>query len=48
MTRLDCAIELLRFLCKDASINGAVAIDKMEAVARAIMELGRGEGADAK
>ncbi len=48
MTRLDCAIELLRFLCKDASINGAVAIDKMEAVARAIMELGRGEGAGTK
>ena len=48
MTKLDCAIELLRFLCKDVSVNGAVAIDKMEALARTIMELGRGEGAGAK
>ena len=48
MTNLDCAIVLLRFLCKDASVNGAVSMDKVEAVARAIMELGRNEGADAK
>lgn len=48
MTRFDCAIELLRFLCREAFINGAVTIDKMEAVARAIMELGRGEGAGTK
>lgn len=48
MTRLGCAIELLRLLCKFASDNRVVAMDKIEAVARAIMELGRGEGADAK
>nr|DAV69835.1 MAG TPA: hypothetical protein [Caudoviricetes sp.] len=48
MTRLDCAIELLGFLCKEVSVNGTVAMDKTEAVARAIMELGRGEGAGAE
>lgn len=48
MTRLGCAIELLRLLCKFASDNGVVAMDKIEAVARAIMELGRSEGADVK
>lgn len=48
MTKLDCAIELLGFLCKEVSVNGAVAMDKTEAVARAIMELGRGERADVK
>lgn len=48
MTRFDCVIELLGLLCESASVNGAVAIDKMEAVARAIMELGRGEGAGTK
>ena len=48
MTNLDCAIELLRLLCKSASVNGAVSMDKVEAVARAIMELGRSEGAGAK
>ena len=48
MARLDCAIELLGLLCESASVNGAVSMDKVGAVARAIMELGRGEGADAK
>ena len=48
MTRLDCAIELLGLLGKSASVNGAVSMDKVEAVARAIMELGRSEGAGIK
>lgn len=48
MTRFDCVIELLGLLCESASVNGAVSMDKVEAVARAIMELGRGEGAGAK
>mgnify|MGYP006987462853 CR=1 FL=1 len=48
MTRLGCAIELLRLLCKFASDNGVVAMEKIEAVARAIMELGRSEGAGEK
>lgn len=48
MTRLGCAIELLRLLCKFASDNGVVAMEKIEAVARAIMELGRGERADVR
>lgn len=48
MTRLECAIELLGLLGKSASVNGIVSMDKVEAVARAIMELGRSEGADAK
>lgn len=48
MTRLDCEIELLGLLGKSASINGTVSTDEVEAVARAIMELGRSEGAGAK
>ena len=48
MTRLECAIELLGLLCESASVNGAVSMDKVGAVARAIMELGRGEGAGTK
>ena len=48
MTNLDCAIELLGLLSKSASVNGIVSMDKVEAVARAIMELGRSEGAGAK
>lgn len=48
MTRLDCAIELLGLLCMAVSENGLFSMDKIEAVARAIMELGRSEGADAK
>lgn len=48
MTRLECAIELLGLLCESASVNGAVSMDKVGAVARAIMELGRDEGVDAK
>ena len=48
MTNLDCAIVLLGFLCKTVFDNGAVSMDKVEAVARAIMELGRSEGAGAK
>lgn len=48
MTRLDCAIELLGLLCESASVNGAVSMDKVGAVARAIMELGRSEGTGAK
>lgn len=48
MTRLDCAIELLELLCKSASVNGEVSMDKVEVVARAIMELGRSEGAGAE
>lgn len=48
MTRLECAIELLGLLCESASVNGAVSTDKVGAVARAIMELGRDEGVDAK
>ena len=46
--KLDCAIELLRLLGKSVSVNGTVFMDKVEAVARAIMELGRSEGAGAK
>lgn len=48
MTRLDCAIELLGLLCKDASVNGVVSMEEVEVVARAIMELGRSKGAGAK
>lgn len=48
MTRLDCAIELLGLLCMVVSENKVNIMDKVEAVARAIMELGRGEGAGAK
>lgn len=48
MTRLDCVIELLGLLCESASVNGAVSMDKVGAVAWAIMELGRDEGVDAK
>ena len=48
MTNLDCAIVLLGLLGKSTSVNGAVSMDKVEAVARAIMELGRSEGAGAK
>lgn len=48
MTNLDCAIELLGLLDKSASVKGTVSMDKVEAVARAIMELGRSEGAGAK
>ena len=48
MTRLDCAIELLGLLCKTVFDNGAVSMDKVEAVAQAIMALGRSEGAGAK
>ena len=48
MTRLDCAIGLLGLLGKSAPVNGTVSMDKVEAVARAIMELGRSEGAGAK
>lgn len=43
MTRLECAIELLELLSKSASVNGVVSMDKVEAVAWAIMELGRNE-----
>ena len=51
MTRLDCAIELLGLLCMAVSenkVNKVNIMDKVEAVARAIMELGRSEGAGAK
>ena len=48
MTNLDCAIVLLGFLCNVVSDTGTVSMDKVEAVARAIMELGRSEGAGAK
>ena len=48
MTNLDCAIVLLGFLYNVISDTGTVAMDKVEAVARAIMELGRNEGAGAK
>lgn len=48
MTRLDCAIVLLGLLCNVVSNTGIVSTDEVEAVARAIMELGRGEGVDAK
>lgn len=48
MTNLDCAIELLGLLGKSASVNGTVSMDKVEAVAQAIMALGRNEGACAK
>lgn len=48
MTRPDCAIELLGLLCESASVKGVVSMDKVEAVARAIMELGRSEGTGAK
>lgn len=48
MTNLDCAIVLLGFLCKVVSDNGTVSMDKVEAVARAIMELGRNEGVGAE
>lgn len=45
MTRLDCAIRLLKLLFIN---ENHVTIDQIEAVARAIMELGRSEGADVK
>ena len=48
MTRLDCAIELLELLCNVVSNTRTVTMDKVEAVARAIMALGRSEGAGAK
>ena len=48
MTNLDCAIVLLGLLCMAVSDTGTVSMDKVEAVARAIMELGRSEGAGAK
>lgn len=48
MTRFDCVIELLGLLCESASLNGAVSMDKVEAVARAIMEIGRSKGTGAK
>jgi hypothetical protein len=48
MTRLDCAIELLGLLCMAVSKNEINIMDKVEAVARAIMELGRSEGTGAK
>ena len=48
MTNLDCAIVLLGFLCNVVFDTGTVSMDKVEAVARAIMELGRSEGAGAK
>ena len=48
MTTFECVIELLELLCGSASVNGAVSMDKVEAVARAIMELGRSEGYDDK
>lgn len=48
MTKLDCAIELLGLLGKSASVNGTVSMDKVEAVARAIMEFGKSEGGGAK
>ena len=44
MTRLDCAINLLGLLCGAVSRNEMNIMDKVEAVARAIMELGRSEG----
>ena len=34
MTRFECAIVLLELLSKFASVNGAVSMDKVEAVAR--------------
>lgn len=48
MTNLDCAIVLLGFLCNVVSDTWIVSMDKVEAVAKAIMELGRGEGAGAE
>lgn len=48
MTNLDCAIVLLGLLCMAVSKNEVNIMDKVEAVARAIMELGRSEGAGAK
>lgn len=48
MTNLDCAIVLLGLLCIAVSENKVNIMDKVEAVARAIMELGRSEGAGAK
>lgn len=48
MTRLDCAIELLGLLCNAILDNKIIDINKVEAVTRAIMELGRGEGAGAE
>ena len=48
MTNLDCAIELLGLLCNVVSDTGIVSMDKVEAVVRAIMALGRSEGAGAK
>lgn len=48
MTNFDCAIVLLGFLCNMVSDTGTVSMDKVEAVARAIMELGRSEGVSAE
>lgn len=43
MTNFDCAIVLLGFLCNTVSDTGTVAMEKVEAVARAIMDLGKSE-----
>ena len=48
MTRLDCTIEFLGLLCIAVSENKVNIMDKVEAVARAIMELGRNKGTGAK
>lgn len=48
MTRVDCAIVLLGFLCNAVLDNRIIDMNKVEAVALAIMELGRGEGAGAE
>ena len=48
MTRLDCAIELLGLLCNVVSNTRTVSTNEVEVVARAIMALGRSEGAGAK
>ena len=48
MTNFDCAMVLLGFLCNVVSNTGIVSTDEVEAVARAIMELGRNEGTGAK
>lgn len=48
MTNFDCAMVLLGFLYNIISDTGAVAMEEVEAVARAIIELRRSEGAGAK
>lgn len=48
MTRFEYAVELLKILCNCVSENGLVRMEAVEATARAIMDLGKREGAEGK